>query len=107
MVRVEGREGRQPNYAIAVGSHPIQPLSTEETYSIQSFLWSRIQKRPWKRECFRQTHDVYDNILEDFADILFKLSDRLGQHLKDLDGEEESEHEYDPKKEFDSKEEFN
>ena len=48
-----------------------------------------------------------DNILEDFADIPFKLSDRIGQNHKDLDGEEESEHEYDPKKEFDSEEEIN
>jgi hypothetical protein len=55
----------------------------------------------WKQECFRQTqekYDVYDNILEDFSDIPFKLSDRIGQHLKDLDGEEDSEYEYDPKK---------
>ena len=35
------------------------------------------------------------------------LSDIIGQNLKDLDGEEDSEHEYDPKKELDSKEEFN
>ena len=32
-------------------------------------------------------YDVYDNIL-DFADIPFKLSDRIGPNLKDLDGEE-------------------
>ena len=37
-------------------------------------------------------YDVYENILEDFADIPFKLSDRLGPNLKDLDGGE------DPKK---------
>ena len=36
--------------------------------------------------------------MEDFADIPFKLSDRIGQNLKDLDGEEDSEHEYDHKK---------
>mgnify|MGYP000085325638 FL=1 len=55
----------------------------------------------------KNKYDVYDNILEDFADIPFKLSDRIGQNLKDLDGEEDSEHEYDPKKEFDSEEEIN
>ena len=37
MVRVEGREGRQSSYAIAVGSGPVQPLYTEETSSIQPF----------------------------------------------------------------------
>ena len=46
----------------------------------------------------KNKYDVYDNILEDFADNLFKLSDRIDQNLKDLDGEEDSEHEYDPKK---------
>ena len=46
----------------------------------------------------KNKYDVYDNILEDFADIPFKLSDRIGQNLKDLNGEEDSEHEYDPKK---------
>ena len=44
----------------------------------------------------KNKYDIYDNILEDFADIPFKLHDRIGQHLKDLDGEEDSEH--DPKK---------
>ena len=43
-------------------------------------------------------YDVYDNILEYFVDIPFKLSDRIGQNCKDLKGEEDSEHEYDPKK---------
>ena len=37
----------------------------------------------------KNKYDVYDN----FADIPFKLSDRIGQHLKDHDGDE-----YDPKK---------
>ena len=58
-----------------------------------------MQGRLWKQECFRQTknkYDVYDNILEDFADIAFKLSDRIGQNHKDLNGEEDSEHDYDP-----------
>ena len=55
----------------------------------------------------KNKYDVYDNILEDFADIQFKVSARIGQNLKDLDGEEESEYEYDPKKEFDSEEEIN
>ena len=36
--------------------------------------------------------DVYDNILEDFADIAFKLSNRIVQNLKDLNGDEDSEH---------------
>ena len=35
-------------------------------------------------------YDIYDNILEDFTDIPFKLFDRIGQNLKDLDGEEYS-----------------
>ena len=41
-------------------------------------------------------YDIYDNILEDFTDIPFKLFDRIGQNHKDMDGEEE--YEYDPKK---------
>ena len=41
----------------------------------------------------KNKYDAYENILEDFADIPFKLSDRIGQTLKDLDGEEDSEHE--------------
>ena len=48
MVRVEGREGWQHNYAIAVGSRPIQPLSTEETSRIQFFWLSRSQGKLWK-----------------------------------------------------------
>ena len=35
---------------------------------------------------------------QNFAVIPFKLSDRIGQNLMDLDGEEDSEHEYDPEK---------
>ena len=50
----------------------------------------------------RKKYDVYDNIYEDFTDIPFKLFDRIGQNHKDLDGEKDSEHEYNPKKEFDS-----
>ena len=34
----EGREGRQPSYAIAVGRRPVQSLSTEETSSKQFFF---------------------------------------------------------------------
>ena len=55
----------------------------------------------------KKKYEIYDNILEDFADIQFKLSHRIGQNLKDLDGEEDSEHECDPKKEFNSEEEIN
>ena len=55
----------------------------------------------------KNKYDVYDNILEDFAYIPFKLSDRIGQTLKDLNGKEDSEHKYDPKKEFDSEDEIN
>ena len=44
----------------------------------------------------KNKYDVYDNILEDFAYIPFKLSDRIGQTLKDLNGKEDSEHKYDP-----------
>ena len=55
----------------------------------------------------KKKYDIYDNILEDFADISFKLSDRIGQNLKNLDGEQDSEHEYDRKKEFNSEEEIN
>ena len=50
----------------------------------------------------KNKYDVYDNFLEDCTDFPFKLFDRIGQNHKDLDGEEDSEHEYDPKKEFDS-----
>ena len=55
----------------------------------------------------KKKYDVYNNILENFADIPFKLSDRIGQNLKDLDGEEDSKHEYDPKQEFDAEEKIN
>ena len=55
----------------------------------------------------KNKYDVYDNILEDFAYIPFKLSDRIGQTLKDLNGKEDSEHKYDPKKEFDSEDKIN
>ena len=46
----------------------------------------------------RKKYDVYDNMLVDLMDIPFKLFDRIGQNHKDLDGETDSEHEYDPKK---------
>ena len=99
MVRVEDREGRQPSYAIAVGSHPIQPLSTEETSSIQYFCcpeWKEDFESESVLDKLKNKYDLYDIILEDFADVPFNLSDSIGQDLKDLDGEEESEHEYDP-----------
>ena len=38
----------------------------------------------------KKKYDIYDNILEDFADIQFKPSDRIGQNLQDLDGKEDS-----------------
>jgi hypothetical protein len=41
----------------------------------------------------KNKYDVYDIILEDFADIQFKLSDRIGQNLEDLGGKEDTEHE--------------
>ena len=94
MVRVEGREGWQPSYAIAVGSRPVQPLSTEETYSIQYFCCCPECKEDFGSKIIFDKHkkkyDIYDNILKDFADIQLKLSDRLCQNLKDLDGEEDS-----------------
>ena len=101
MVRVEGREERQPSYAIAGGSSPVQPLSTEETFSIK-FCCCPECKEDFGNDSVLDKHknkyDVYDNIFEDFSDIPFKLFDRIGKNLKDLDGEEDSEHEYDPKK---------
>ena len=105
MVRVEGREGKQPSYAIAGGSSCIQPLSTEETFSIHFFFCPEC-KEDFGSDSVLDKHknkyDAYDNILEDFTDIPFKLFDRIGQNHKDLDGEEESEREYNPKREFDS-----
>ena len=84
MVRVEGREGRQPSYAIAGGSSPIQPLSTEETFIIKSFCCCRECKEDFGSDSDLHKHknkyDVYDNILEDFTDIPFKLLDRIGQN---------------------------
>ena len=38
----------------------------------------------------KKKYDIYDTILEDFVAIQFKVSDRIGQNLKDLDGEEDS-----------------
>ena len=82
MVRVEGREGRKPSYAIAVGSHPVQPLSIEETSSIQSFVVVQNARKTLEASVLDKRkikYDVYDNTLEDFADIPFKLSDIIGQ----------------------------
>ena len=45
----------------------------------------------------KKKYDIYDNILEDFADIQLKLSDRIGQNLEYLDGKEDIAPEYDPK----------
>jgi hypothetical protein len=46
-------------------------------------------------EKHKKKYHVYVDILVDFADIQFEVSDRKRQHLEDLDNEE-SEHEYDP-----------
>ena len=110
MVRVEGREGRQPSYAIAVGSCLVQPLSTEETSSIKSFCCPECKEDFGSNSNLnkhKKKYDIYDNILEDLADIQFKLIDRIGQFHKDMDGEGDSEHEDEPKKEFNSEEKIN
>ena len=94
MVRVEGREGGQPSYDIAVGSRPVQLLSTEQTSSIQSLCCPEC-KEDFGSKSVLDKHknkcDVYNNILEYFTDIPFKLSDRIVQNLKDMDVEEEEE----------------
>ena len=55
-------------------------------------------------EKHKKKYHVYVDILVDFADIQFEVSDRKRQNLEDLDNEE-SEHEYDPTEESDSEEE--
>ena len=90
-----------------MGSHTIQPLSTEEISSIEYFCCPECKEDFGSKRILdkhKKKYNIYDNILEDFADIQFKLSDRIGQNLEDLDGKDDSEHEYDPKKEFYSKE---
>ena len=77
MVRVEGREGRQPSYALQWGAAPYNlslQRECKEDFGSKSVLIKHKKK-----------YDVYDNISEDFAP--FKLSDRISQNLKDLDGE--------------------
>ena len=98
--RVGGQGGKAAQLR-QVGSRPVQPLSSEETSSIQSLCCPECKEDFGSKSVLdkhKNKYDVSDNILEDFADIPFKLSDRISQHLKDLDGEEDSEHEYDPKK---------
>ena len=73
---MEGKEERQPSYAIAVGSRPVQPLPTDESYSIQSFCCPELKENFGSKSVLdkhKNKYDVYDNILEDFADIPFKL----------------------------------
>jgi len=49
MVRVEGREGRQPSYAIAGGA-ALYNLSLQRKHLVKNlFLLSRMQGRLWKR----------------------------------------------------------
>ena len=87
------------------GRSPVQPLSTEETFSIKSFFCPECKEDFGSNSVLdkhKNKYDVYDNILEDFIDIPFKLFDRICQNHQDLDGEEDSEHEYDPKKKIDS-----
>ena len=77
---------------------------------LSTFFLSKMQGRLWKQDCLdkhKNKYYVYDNILENFAYIPFKLSDRIGQNPKDLNGKEDSEHKYDPKKEFDSEDKIN
>ena len=55
-----------------------------------------MQERLWSDSVLdkhKNKYDIYDNILEDFTDIPFKLFDRIGHNHKDMDREEE--HEYD------------
>ena len=100
MVRLEGREGRQPSYA-KWGAVPYN-LSLQRKHLVYNLFCCPECKEDFGSKSVLDKHknkyDIYDNILEDFAEIPFKLSNRQGQHLKDLDGEEDSEHEYDPKK---------
>ena len=44
-----GQGGKAAQLRHCRGSSPVQPLSTEETFSIKSFLLSRMQGRLWKR----------------------------------------------------------
>ena len=95
---------------------PLQWGATSFNVSLQrKYLVYNLFCRPECKEDFesdsvldkrKNKYDVNNNILEDFADIPVKLSVRIVQNFKDLDGEEDSEHEYDPKKEFDSEEEI-
>ena len=73
----EGREGRQPSYALQWGAAPYN-LSLQR--ECKDDFGSEIVSIKHKKK-----YDVYDNISEDFAP--FKLSDRISQNLKDLDGE--------------------
>ena len=53
-------------------------------------------------EKHKKKYHVYDDILVDFANILFKITDPKNQNLEDLNHEEESEHDYDPTEESSS-----
>ena len=87
-----------------MGSRPVQPLST--VYNLICCPECKEDFGSKSVSDYKKKYDIHDNILEDFVDIQFKLSDRIGQNLKNLDGEEDSEHECDPKREFKSEEEI-
>ena len=72
-------------------------LSLQRKHLVNNIFCCPECKEDFVLEKHKNKYDVYDIILEDFVDIPFKLLDRIGQNLKDLDGEEDSEHEYDPK----------
>ena len=83
MVRVEGREGRQPSYAIAGGA-ALYNLSLQRKHLVYNLFCCPECKEDFGSESVLDKHkikfDVYDNILEDIADIPFKLSDRIGKN---------------------------
>ena len=90
MVRVEGREGRQPSYAIAGGA-ALYNLSLQRKHLVYNLFSCPECKEDFGSDSVLDKHknkyDIYDNILEDFTDIQFKLFDRKGQNHKDTDGE--------------------
>ena len=78
MVRLEGREGRQ------WGAAPYN-LSLQRKRKVYNLFCCPECKEEYLDK-HKNKYDVNENILEDFSDIPFKLSDRIGPNLKDLDG---------------------
>ena len=94
--------GREIRLIVTANIGPMPGYTTLESFSCPEC------KEDFGTESLLEKHKkkyhVYVDILVDFADIQFKVSDRKRQNLEDLDNEE-SEHEYDPTEESDSEEE--